>query len=94
VNNFLKLAFTSDRREVKCPCNRCQNRRILFKYEMSGHIAKHEFMLNYLVWDQHGDVHAPAADESGRSDDEDRMDTMIAYIGMLYNLGSGDQHPP
>jgi hypothetical protein len=23
AKNFLKLAFAGDRREVKCPCNRC-----------------------------------------------------------------------
>jgi hypothetical protein len=49
ANNFLKLAFAGDRREAKCPCNRCQNRRMLSEYEMSGHIAKHGFMPNYLV---------------------------------------------
>jgi hypothetical protein len=47
--NFLKLAFVGDRHEAKCPCNRCQNRRILSKYEMSGHIAKYGFMPNYLM---------------------------------------------
>jgi hypothetical protein len=35
--------------EAKCPCNRCQNRRMSSEYEMSGLIAKHGFMLNYLV---------------------------------------------
>jgi hypothetical protein len=50
AKNFLKLAFACDYREAKCPCNRCQNRRMLFGYEMSDHIAKQGFMLNYLVW--------------------------------------------
>jgi hypothetical protein len=40
VNGFLKLAFTGDRHEMKRPFNRCQNKRILSEYEMSGHIAK------------------------------------------------------
>jgi hypothetical protein len=31
--------------------------------------------------------------ESNGSDDEDRMDDMIAGIGMEYDLGSRDQHP-
>jgi hypothetical protein len=52
AKNFLKLAFAGDRREAKCPCNRCQNRRILSGYEMSGHITKHGFIPNYLVWQQ------------------------------------------
>jgi hypothetical protein len=56
AKNFLKLAFASDRGEVKCPCNRCQNRRMLSEYEMSGDIAKHRFMPNYLVWYQHREV--------------------------------------
>jgi hypothetical protein len=56
ATNFLKLAFVGDRREVKCPCNRCQNRRMLSEYEMSDHIAKHGFISNYLVWHQHGEV--------------------------------------
>jgi hypothetical protein len=67
---------------------------MLSEYEMSGHIGKHEFMLNYLVWHQHGEVQAPAVAESDRSDDQDRMNNMIADISMEYDLGSGDQHPP
>jgi hypothetical protein len=54
--NSLELAFADDRRKKKCSCNRCQNRRMLSEYEMSGHIVKHGFMPNYLVWQQHGDV--------------------------------------
>jgi hypothetical protein len=77
AKNFLKLAFTGDHREVKCPCNRCRNRRLLYKNEMSGHIAKHGFMSNYLVWHQRGEVQAATLTESDGSDDEDRMDSMI-----------------
>jgi hypothetical protein len=47
--DFIKLAFASDHREPKCPCNWCQNRRMLSKYELSDHIAKQGFMPNYLV---------------------------------------------
>jgi hypothetical protein len=67
---------------------------MLSEYEMSGHIAKHGFIPNYLVWHQHGEVQATAPAESDRSDDEDQMDDMIANIGMEYDLGCGDQHPP
>jgi hypothetical protein len=67
---------------------------ILSEYEMSGHIVKHGFMLNYLMWHLHGEVQAPAATMSDGSDDEDRMDDMIADTGMEYDLGSEDQHPP
>jgi hypothetical protein len=39
-------------------------------------------------------VQPPAAAESDENDDEDRMDDMIVDIGMEYDLGSEDQHPP
>jgi hypothetical protein len=67
---------------------------MLYEYEMCGHLAKHKFMPNYLVWHQHGEVQAATPAESDRSDDEDRMDDMIADIGMEYDLRSGDQLPP
>jgi hypothetical protein len=35
-----------------------------------------------------------AVDESDGSDYEDRMDDMTVDIGMEYDLGSRDQHPP
>jgi hypothetical protein len=60
AKNFLKLAFASDHHKVKCPCNRCWNRRMLSEFEMSSHIAKYRFMLNYLVWHQPGEVKAVA----------------------------------
>jgi hypothetical protein len=93
TKNFLKLAFAGDRREVQCLCNRCQNRRMLSENEMSDHIAKEGLMSNYLVWHQHGEVQTLVTDESHKNVDEDRMDDMIADIGMEYDLGSGDQHP-
>jgi hypothetical protein len=37
---------------------------------MTGHIAKQGFMLNYLVWYQHGEVQVPIDDESDGSNDE------------------------
>jgi hypothetical protein len=37
------------------------------------------------VWHQHGEVQAPAADESDGNDDEDWMDDMISDIGMEYD---------
>jgi hypothetical protein len=46
---FLKLAFASGRCEASCPCSRCENRRMLSKYEMSAHLTKKGFMLNYLL---------------------------------------------
>jgi hypothetical protein len=49
TKEFLKLAFASGRREASCPCSRCENRRMLSEYEMSVHLAKKRFMLNYLL---------------------------------------------
>jgi hypothetical protein len=88
VKNFLKLAFAGGHCEAKYPCNRCRNRRMLSEYEMSDHIAKHGFMPSYLVPHQHGEVQAPTAAESDGSNVEDRIDDMITYIGMKYELGS------
>jgi hypothetical protein len=93
TKNFLKLAFTGDRREAKCLYNRCQNRRILSEYEMYGHIAKHRFKPHYLVGHKHGEVQATTPSKLDGSNDEDQMDDMIANIGMEYDLGSGDQDP-
>jgi hypothetical protein len=39
-------------------------------------------------------VQAVAVVESDKSDGEDRMDDMVANIGMEYDLGSREQHPP
>jgi hypothetical protein len=94
AKEFLKLAFGGGRREAMCPCSRCCNRRMLSEYEMSGHIAKKGLIPDYLVWHQHKEVQPPTSIESDGNDDDDRMDDMIADIGMEYDLGSGDQHPP
>jgi hypothetical protein len=50
IKEFFKLAFAGGHQEVSCPCSRCENRRILSEYEMSAHLAKKEFMSNYLLW--------------------------------------------
>jgi hypothetical protein len=71
----------------------CQNRRILSEYVMTDHIAKHEFMLNYLVWHQLGEMQAPTPTESDESDEDDQINEMIADIGMEYDIGFENQHP-
>jgi hypothetical protein len=90
TNEFLKLAFTGVRREGSCPCSRYENRTMLSKYEMSAHLAKKEFMSNYLVWHQHGEVQPPIAIESDGNNDDDQMDDMVADIGRGYDLESAD----
>jgi hypothetical protein len=86
------LAFAGDRHEASCPCIRCENRRMLSEYEMYAHLAKKEFMSNYPLWHQHGEVQAAVADELDGNDDVDRMDDMVDDIGRGYDLESED--PP
>jgi hypothetical protein len=63
------------------------------EYEMSGHLAKKEFMANYLLWHQHGEMRPAVANESDENDDVDWMDDMVADIGRGYSLESGDPSP-
>jgi hypothetical protein len=88
---FLKLAFAGGRCEASCPCSRFENRRMLSKYEMYAHLAK-GFMLNYLLWHQHGEMRHAVADESDGNDDVDQMDDMVVDIGRGYDLES--EYPP
>jgi hypothetical protein len=90
---FLKLAFAGGCRKASCPCSRCENRRMLSEYEMSVHLAKKGFMLNYLLWHQHGEVQPVVADELDGNDDVDRMDDMVADIGRGYDMESEDPPP-
>jgi hypothetical protein len=59
---------------------------------MSAHLGKKGFMLNYLLWHQHGEVQPTEANESDGNDDVNRMDDMVANIGRGYDLESED--PP
>jgi hypothetical protein len=65
---------------------------MLSEYEMSAHLAKKEFMSNYLLWHQHGEVQPAVADESDGNDDVNWMDDMVVDIGRGYDLESED--PP
>jgi hypothetical protein len=67
----LKLAFASGHREASYLCSRCENRMMLLECEMSAHLAKKGFMLNYILWHQHGEVEPTVADESDGNDDVD-----------------------
>jgi hypothetical protein len=49
IKEFLKLAFAGGHREASCLCSRYENKRMLFEYEISAHLAKKGFMSNYLV---------------------------------------------
>jgi hypothetical protein len=63
------------------------------EYEMSTHLAKKGFMLNYLLWHQHGEVEHVVADESHGNNVVNQMDDMVADIGRGYDLESGDPPP-
>jgi hypothetical protein len=89
TKKFLKLAFAGGRREASCPCNRCENRRIMLEYEMSAHQCHRTL---YLLWHQHEEVQLVVANESDENDDVDRMPGMVADIGRGYDLESED--PP
>jgi hypothetical protein len=65
---------------------------MLSEYEMSAHLVKKEFMSNYLLWHQHGEVQPAVADESDGNDDVNWMDDMVVDIGRGYDLESED--PP
>jgi hypothetical protein len=73
TKEFLMLAFVGGHHEASCPCSRWENRRMLSEYEMSGHLAKKEFMAKYLLWHQHGEVRLAVVDESDANDDVDWM---------------------
>jgi hypothetical protein len=92
-NGFLKLAFPGGHCEASCPWSKCENRRMLLEYEMSGHLAKKGFMSSYLLWHQHGEVRPAVADESDGNDDVDRMYDMVADTGRGYDLESKDPPP-
>jgi hypothetical protein len=37
TKEFLKLTFAGGRHEASCPCDRCENRRMVSEHEMSAH---------------------------------------------------------
>jgi hypothetical protein len=92
TKKLLKLAFGGGHCEASCPCSRCENRRMLSKYEMFAHLAKKRFMSNYLLWHQHGEVQPAVADESDGNNDVDQMDDMVADNGRGYDIEYED--PP
>jgi hypothetical protein len=93
TKEFLKLAFAGGHHEASCPCSRCENRRMLSEFEMSGHLAKKGFMANYLLLHHHGEVWPAVADESDGNNDVDWMDDMVADIRRGYDLESEDPLP-
>jgi hypothetical protein len=56
TKEFLKLAFAGSHCETSCLCSTCENRSMLSEYEMSTHLARKGFMLNYFLWHEHREV--------------------------------------
>jgi hypothetical protein len=95
VKEFLNQAFAGYRRVAKCPCTICQNYRFLNQDEVQVHLCQEGFMLNYLVWRDHGEVELLVIGaESDGNDDDDWMDEMLADIGREYEVGSGEKGQP
>jgi hypothetical protein len=91
----LNQAFASGRRVAKCPCTICQNYRFLTQDEVQVHLCQEGFILNYLVWRDHGEVEPLVVGaESDVNEDDDRMAEMIVDIGREYEVGSGEQGQP
>jgi hypothetical protein len=95
VKKFLNQAFASGRCVAKCPCTIYQNYRFLTQDEVQVHLYQEGFMSNYLVWRDHGEVEPSVIGaESDENENDDRMDKMVADIGMKYEVGSGEQRQP
>jgi hypothetical protein len=65
----LKLDFPGGHCVASFPCSRCENRRMLSECEISSHLEKKGFILNYFLWHQLGEVQPVVANESDGNDD-------------------------
>jgi hypothetical protein len=61
TKDLLNLAFDRGRRVARCLCKKCGNYKRLPQYDMQSQLAKDEFMLNYLMWRDHGEVELATA---------------------------------
>jgi hypothetical protein len=90
VKEFLNQAFASCHRVAKWPYTICQNYRFLNQDEVLVHLCQEGFMLNYVVWRDHGEVEPSVVGaESDGNEDDDRMDEMLAAIDREYEVVSG-----
>jgi hypothetical protein len=91
ADKFVACAFAGEPRVAKCPCTRSQNLIRLNKFDLSIHICKYGFKLDYLVWCKHGEVDAPL--ESNTYKDVDRMEDMLDDIRHEYPTLETEQPP-
>ncbi|KAL4582967.1 hypothetical protein LXL04_007530 [Taraxacum kok-saghyz] len=54
-----------DGNKIKCPCTKCLNRPYVEVEVMKFHLAKFGFMLNYHVWDRHGETSVRSSSSVG-----------------------------
>jgi hypothetical protein len=80
VKEFLNKAFADAHRVAKCPYIIYRNYRFLTQDKVHIHFCQKGFMLNYLVWCDHGKAEELPVESDG-NDDKDRMDEMVADIG-------------
>jgi hypothetical protein len=66
---------------------------MLLEYEISAHLTKKGFLLNYILWLQHREVWPTVVNESDGNDDVDRKDDIVADIGRGYDLEAEDPPP-
>jgi hypothetical protein len=85
----LNKDFADGRRVANCPCTVCWNYRLLTQDKVQIHLCQEGFMLNYLVWSDHGEVEELPVESDG-NEDKDHMDEMVADIGREYKIGSGE----
>jgi hypothetical protein len=60
IDAFLDLAFGKAAKgvsQVLCPCSKCANRKRQNKENMSKHLLKNGFTLDYTRWVHHGEAH-------------------------------------
>ena len=57
VSVFIDFALSNNGNdvEIRCPCSRCKLLKHLIPQMVRVHLHQYGFMLNYLVWDRHGE---------------------------------------
>jgi hypothetical protein len=85
TNAFLDLAFGETAKgasQTLCPCSKCANRKRQNKENMSKHLLKNEFTLDYTRWVHYGEAHR-MREEVVRSHVEDYDGD--ARVGDMFN---------
>jgi prepilin-type processing-associated H-X9-DG protein len=65
VKEFLNTAFADGHCVAKCPCIICWDYRFLTQDKVQIHLCQEGFMLNYLVWCDHGEAEELPIESAG-----------------------------